>query len=86
MTDNNADFYEANSRISKIKLMYQKENFQYSENKDLRIQVVHIPYKRNNREIEFVFIVLLPNCDVQFEEVEQKLSTDPQLMQQVLDS
>jgi hypothetical protein len=72
MTNKNADFHEANDRMSKIKLTHQKEKFLYPENKDLRIQIAHIPYKSNNPEVQFVFTVILFNRDVQLEEVEQK--------------
>ncbi len=64
--------------------MYQKENFQYLANKDLGIQIAHLPYKTNNPEVQFVFTVILPNHDVQVEEGGQKLSINLQLMQRIL--
>jgi serine protease inhibitor len=64
--------------------MYQKEKYAYTENKDLRVQIAHLPYKSDNKDVQFVFTVILPNQGVQLEEVEQKLASKPDLMQQVL--
>ncbi|CAF1065168.1 unnamed protein product [Rotaria sordida] len=41
----NADFHEANGKISKVALMHQREKFFYAKNNDLHIQIVRIPYK-----------------------------------------
>jgi serine protease inhibitor len=65
--------------------MYQKEKYAYAENKDLGVQIAHLPYKSDNKDVQFVFTVILPNEDVQLDEVEQKLTSKPDLMQQVLD-
>jgi len=50
-----ANFHESNGHISKIKLIYQKEKFSYSKNKDLHIKIADISYRSNNPEVEFVF-------------------------------
>jgi serine protease inhibitor len=64
--------------------MYKKEKYAYAEDKDLRVQVAHIPYKSDNKDVQFVFTVILPNEDIQLEEVEQKLGSKPDLMQTIL--
>ncbi|CAF5133001.1 unnamed protein product, partial [Rotaria sp. Silwood1] len=50
LTDQNADFHGANGKISKIKLMHQKEKFDYAENKDLHVQIAHLPYKSDSHD------------------------------------
>ncbi|CAF4963641.1 unnamed protein product [Rotaria sp. Silwood1] len=67
LTNENADFHEANGKISKIALMHQREKFAYAENNDLHVQIVHIPYTR-----------------VELDVVEQKLASQPDLMQNLL--
>ena len=84
LTNQNADFYESDGTVSKIKLMYQNETFSYAENKNLKIQIGHLPYKSDNRDVDFVFTVILPNKGVQLGKVEQKLRSNPQLMKQDL--
>jgi serine protease inhibitor len=64
--------------------MYQKAKYPYAENKDLGVQVAHLPYKSSSRDVQFVFTVILPNQGVQLVDVEQKLSSKPDLLQQVL--
>jgi serpin B len=64
--------------------MYQKEKYAYIENKDLRVQIAHLPYKSDSRDVQFVLTVILPNEGVRLDEVEQKLASKPDLMQQVL--
>lgn len=64
--------------------MYQKEKYAYAENKDLRVQVAHLPYKSDNKDVQFVLTVILPNQGVQLDAVEQKLTAKPDLMQQLL--
>jgi serpin B len=64
--------------------MYQNETFSYAENKNLKIQIGHLPYKSDNHDVEFVFTVILPNKGVRLEEVEQKFTSDSQLMKEVL--
>jgi serine protease inhibitor len=64
--------------------MYKKEKYAYAEDKDLRVQVAHIPYKSDNKDVQFVFTVILPNQGVQLEQVEQKLASKPDLMQTLL--
>jgi serpin B len=64
--------------------MYQNETFSYAENKNLKIQIGHLPYKSDNYDVEFVLTVILPNKGVRLEEVEQRLTSDSQLMKQVL--
>jgi serine protease inhibitor len=65
--------------------MYQKEKYAYAENKDLGVKIAHLPYKSDNKDVQFVFTVILPNEGVPLDEVEQKLTSKPDLMQQVLD-
>ena len=65
--------------------MYQKEKYAYADNKDLRIQIAHIPYKSDNRNLQFVFTVILPKRGVSLNEVEQKLTSNSDLMQKVLE-
>ncbi|CAF4767897.1 unnamed protein product [Rotaria sp. Silwood1] len=84
LTNENADFHEANGKISKIKLMHQKEKFDYAENKDLHVQIAHLPYKSDSHDVQFVFTVILPKQGVSLDEVERKLTSKPNLMQQVL--
>ncbi|CAF2840020.1 unnamed protein product [Rotaria sp. Silwood2] len=84
LTNLNADFHEANGKIQKIKLMYQKENFAYAENNDLHVQIAHLPYKSDSQDIQFVFTVILPKQGVSLDEVEQKLISKPSLMHKVL--
>ncbi|CAF3042932.1 unnamed protein product [Rotaria sp. Silwood2] len=83
-TTQNADFHEANGNISKIKLMYQKEKYAYAENNDLHVQIAHLPYKSESQEVQFVFTVILPKQGVSLDEVEQKLTSKPDLMEKVL--
>jgi len=64
--------------------MYKKEKYAYAENKDLRVQVAHLPYKSDNRDVQFVLTVILPNKGVQLDEVERKLASKPDLMQELL--
>jgi len=64
--------------------MYQKEKYAYAENKDLGVQIAHLPYKSDNKDVQFVFTVILPNEGVQLDEVEQKLASKPDLMEQLL--
>jgi serine protease inhibitor len=84
-TDVNAEFYEANGTKSKISMMYMKHKFAYTENKDLQVQVAHLPYKSQNSHLQFVFTIILPNRDVQLDEVERKLALKPALLQQLMD-
>ncbi|CAF1134596.1 unnamed protein product [Rotaria sordida] len=84
LTNENADFHEANGKISKVALMHQREKFAYAENNDLHVQIVHIPYKSENKDVEFVFTVILPNRGVQLDVVEQKLASQSDLMQKLL--
>ncbi|CAF4522283.1 unnamed protein product [Rotaria sp. Silwood1] len=84
LTNENADFHEANDKISKIALMHQREKFAYAENNDLHVQIVHVPYKSENKDVEFVFTVILPNRGVELDVVEQKLASQPDLMQNLL--
>ncbi|CAF5037146.1 unnamed protein product [Rotaria sp. Silwood1] len=83
-TNPNADFRETNGNISKIKLMYQKEKFDYAEDNNLHVQIAHLPYQRDNDQVEFVFTVILPKQNVSLDEVEQKLASKTNLMQQIL--
>ncbi|CAF3760521.1 unnamed protein product [Rotaria sp. Silwood1] len=62
-----------NGKISKVALMHQREKFAYAESNDLHVQIVHVPYKSENEDVEFVFMVILPNRGVQLDVVEQKL-------------
>ena len=73
LTNEKADFHELNGTVSKIKLMQQQESFFYAENKELNVQVAHLPYKSENRRTQLVFTVILPNRGVSFEMVEQQL-------------
>ncbi|CAF4162013.1 unnamed protein product, partial [Rotaria sordida] len=81
LTNENADFHEANGKISNVASMHQREKFAYAENNDLRVQIVHVPYKSEDKDTEFVFTVILPNRGVQLDVVEQKLASQPNLMQ-----
>ncbi|CAF4717061.1 unnamed protein product [Rotaria sp. Silwood1] len=83
-TNQNADFHEVNGQVSKIQLMYQKEKFNYAENDYLNVQIAHLPYKSDNYDVEFVFTIILPKQGISLDEVEQKLTSQPDLMQQVL--
>ncbi|CAF4846227.1 unnamed protein product [Rotaria sp. Silwood1] len=73
LTNENADFHKANGKISKVALMHQREKFAYAESNDLHVQIVHVPYKSENEDVEFVFMVILPSRGVQLDVVEQKL-------------
>ena len=64
--------------------MYLKNKYAYLENKDLHVQVAHIPYKSDNKDVQFVFSVILPNQGVNLEDVERKLQAKPELMPQLL--
>jgi len=64
--------------------MYQQESFAYTENKNLKVQIAHLPYKSDNYNASFVLTVILPNKGVRLEEVEQKLTSNSKLMKQVL--
>ena len=64
--------------------MYLKNKYAYLENKDLGVQVAHIPYKSDNKDVQFVFSVILPNRGVSLEDVERKLQAKPELMPQLL--
>ncbi|CAF1276516.1 unnamed protein product [Rotaria sordida] len=84
LTNKNADFHEANGKISKVALMHHRGKFPYAENNDLHVQIVHIPYKSENKDVEFVFTMILPNRRVQLDVVEQKLASQPDLLQKLL--
>ena len=64
--------------------MYQKAKYAYADNKDLGVQIAHLPYKSDSRDVQFVFTVILPNQGVRLDDVEQKLASKPGLMQEVL--
>lgn len=64
--------------------MYQKAKYAYAENSDLGVQIAHLPYKAQNRDVQFAFTVILPNANVALEQVESKLAAKPELMQQIL--
>jgi len=64
--------------------MFQQERFNYAENKDLNIQIVHLPYLNPIEGRSFVFTVVLPNEGVQLDEVEHKLNSNLRLRQQLL--
>ncbi|CAF0935465.1 unnamed protein product [Adineta steineri] len=83
-TNEQADFHEANGKTSKVKLMYKKDKYAYAENKDLGVQIAHLPYKSDNRDVQFVFTVILPKQGVSLSDVEKKLTSKPDLMQEVL--
>ncbi|CAF3797395.1 unnamed protein product [Rotaria sp. Silwood1] len=84
LTNQNADFHEANGNVSKIKLMHQKKTFSYAENGDLNVQIAHLPYQSDKYGVRFVFTVILPKRGIPLDEVEQKLASKPDLMRQVL--
>ncbi len=84
LTNQQADFHELDGTVSKIKLMQQQKTFSYAENPDLKIQIAHLPYKSTHYQLQLVCTVILPNRGVRFEEVEQKLTSNPQVMRQVL--
>ncbi|CAF0718836.1 unnamed protein product [Adineta ricciae] len=84
-TNHNAKFHEINGTISKISLMYQYGKFAYKENKSLRIQIVHIPYKSNNQHVQFVFTIVLPNESVLLSEIEEKFSSKENFLEDMLD-
>lgn len=83
-TNQKANFHELNGTISKIPLMHQQESFLYAENKELNVQIAHLPYKSANYATQLVFTVILPNRGISFEKVEQQLTSNPQLMQRLL--
>jgi len=64
--------------------MFQKNYFDYAENKDLHIQIIHLPYISSKENEKFVFTVVLPNEGVLLDDVEQKLNSNLQLRQQLL--
>jgi serine protease inhibitor len=64
--------------------MFRKDYYGYAENEDLGVQIAHLPYKSSDQNTIFVFTVVLPNQGVQLEQVEQKLTSNKQLRQQVL--
>lgn len=64
--------------------MHQIESFNYAENKDLRVQIAHIPYKSLDFDSLFVFTIVLPQEGVQLEEVERKLMSNLSLRQNAL--
>ena len=64
--------------------MYQKNKYAYLENEDLRVQVAHIPYRSENTDTCFVFIVILPNQGVSLSDVESRLTAEPDLMSTLL--
>ncbi|UJR15752.1 hypothetical protein I4U23_002687 [Adineta vaga] len=84
LTDAKANFYEANGKVTKISLMHQTDQFQYNEDKSLGVQMIHLPYENSNSKDAFVFSVILPDKNVRLEDVEQKLTVNPQLMKQTL--
>ncbi|UJR30870.1 hypothetical protein I4U23_018383 [Adineta vaga] len=84
-TDEQADFHEANGKVSKVKLMYKKEKYAYVENSKLHVQVAHLPYKSDSPDVQFVFTVILPNQDVSLSDVEKQLTSKPELLQSLLD-
>ncbi|CAF1199490.1 unnamed protein product [Rotaria sp. Silwood1] len=84
LTDQNADFHEANGKISKVKLMHQNKTFSYAENDDLNVQITHLTYQSDKHDVQFVFAVILPKRGTSLDEVEQKLASKPDLMRRVL--
>ncbi|CAF0939621.1 unnamed protein product [Rotaria sp. Silwood1] len=83
-TDKNANFYHANGVISKIELMYKKESYNYVDNKDLHVQIAHLPYRSSDQYLKFVFTVVLPYEGIELNNVERILMSNPKLRQQVL--
>ncbi|CAF1250574.1 unnamed protein product [Rotaria sordida] len=83
-TNKNADFYHANGVTSKIELMHKKESYHYIENRDLHVQIAHLPYKSSDPSLKFIFTVVLPYEGIELDKVEQKLMSTPKLKQQVL--
>lgn len=59
--------------------MYQKGKYAYTENKNLRVQVAHLPYKSSPGSAQFVFTVILPNKGVKLSDVEQQIQSQPTL-------
>ncbi|CAF1552825.1 unnamed protein product, partial [Adineta steineri] len=84
LTNKHADFHEANGKISKVKLMHKRDTYAYAKNKDLGVQIVHLPYESDSRDVQFVFTVILPKQGVSLSDVEKKLISKPALMQDVL--
>jgi serine protease inhibitor len=64
--------------------MSQKEYHNYAENKDLHVQIAHLPYSNSSQDVRFVFTIVLPNEGVSLDEVEKKLTSNLQLRQQLL--
>ncbi|CAF2055566.1 unnamed protein product [Rotaria magnacalcarata] len=83
-TDKNADFHGIDGTTSKIELMFQKTNFNYAENKDLQIQIAHLPYKNMDSSGVFIFTIVLPHEGVNLNEIEGKLMSNTKLMHDVL--
>ncbi|CAF0736779.1 unnamed protein product [Adineta steineri] len=70
-TDKHADFHEANGKISKVKLMHNRDTYAYAKNKYLGVQIVHLPYESDSRDVQFVFTVILPKQGVSLSDVEK---------------
>ena len=64
--------------------MHDQRSYQYAENKELHIQIAHIPYKTSEKGERFVFTVVLPNKGVNLDDVEKKLNSNSQLRQKLL--
>ena len=64
--------------------MYQQTYHDYAENKDLHVQIAHLPYSSDSQDVRFVFTIVLPNKGVSLVEVERKLTSNLQLRQQIL--
>ncbi|UJR18979.1 hypothetical protein I4U23_022108 [Adineta vaga] len=83
-TNHDANFHEVNGTNSKISLMYQYGKFAYAENKSLQIQIVHIPYKSSNENVQFVFTIILPNEGVLLSKIEENFASKVDLLEDIL--
>ncbi|CAF4013299.1 unnamed protein product, partial [Rotaria sp. Silwood1] len=73
-----------NSIYFKGAWMKQFRNNLTDENADLHIEIIDLPYRSENKDVKFVFTVILPNQGVQLDAIEQKLASQPNLMKKLL--
>ncbi|CAF1095398.1 unnamed protein product [Didymodactylos carnosus] len=70
-------YLEDKSTAGKVNMMYQKQTYSYTNDKNLNAQVIHIPYKNaESNGHQFVFTVILPAEGVSLSDVEKKLSDE----------
>ncbi|CAF0923171.1 unnamed protein product, partial [Didymodactylos carnosus] len=73
----NMNFYLDNGTITKLTMMYQKQKYPYYNDTELKVRIIHIPYKSID-ENRFVFTILLPYNGIKLSDIEENLLINQQ--------